>query len=145
MKVWGKNLPSWRPLTWVIIVIQVLFVLWIISAMNSASGNCADETTQSGLEACQAGTAIGAGIGFMFILFLWAMVDVILGVTWLVTNKNKRTCPACGQTVKKGLTVCPSCQFNFAAAAGGGFAGPTLPPGQFPPPQYPPPPPPMQY
>jgi hypothetical protein len=88
-----------------------------------------------------AGTAIGAGIGIMFILFLWAMVDVILGVTWLVTNKSKRSCPACGQNVKKGLTVCPSCQFNFTAAAGGGFGGPMLPPGQYPPP----PPPPVRY
>ena len=105
-----------------------------------ASDNCADEISQSSRDACATGTAIGTGIGFMFILFPWAMIDVILGVTWLVTNKNKRSCPACGQSVKKGLTVCPSCQFNFAAAAGGGFGGPMLPPGQ-----YPPPPPPTRY
>ena len=131
-------MPSFRPLTWVIIAVQVLFLIWLGSVFNSVSGNCADEVTQSGQDACAAGTAIGAGIGVMFILFLWAMIDVILGVTWVVTNKNKRSCPACGQNVKKGLTVCPSCHFNFAAAAGGGFGGPMLPPGQ-----YPPPPPPM--
>lgn len=144
-------MPSFRPLTWVIIVIQILFLIWIFGALSTASGNCDNELTQTSKDACEAGTAIGAGIGFMFIVFLWAMVDVILGVTWVVTNKNKRSCPACGHNVRKGIVVCPSCNFDFAAAARGQSLSnpstaqypppsPNPMPGQYPPnPPYPPP------
>jgi hypothetical protein len=63
------------------------------------------------------------GIGIGLVVFLWALVDVILGVIWLVTNKSKRTCPACGRNVKKGLLVCTGCGFDFEAAARGYGAG----------------------
>ncbi len=112
-------MPSWRPLTWVIVVVQVLFIFWLIGGVGSGveDADCANQTYS---DACETGTAIGAGIAFMFIVFLWAMVDVILGVIWVVTNKSKRSCPACGNNVKKGLLACPTCNFDFAAAARNG-------------------------
>lgn len=130
-------MPSWRPLTWVILAVQVLFIIWIVAGANSASDSC---STDEYSDACRAGQAIGTAIGIGLVIFLWALVDVILGVVWLVTNKSKRTCPACGRNVKKGLLVCTSCGFDFAAAArghgyGAGPAGPYLPP---PPPPRPP-------
>ena len=130
-------MPSWRPLTWVVLVVQVLFVIWLIAGFNAASSS--DCSTADYSDACQAGQAVGTGIAIGIILFLWALVDVILGVIWLVTNKSKRTCPACGRNVKKGLLVCSACGFDFAAAARGQSTGPQGPYLPYPPPPPPPP------
>jgi hypothetical protein len=72
---------------WVFLAIQVLFLIWIIGGASSAAGNCAGETGQA-LEACEAGTAVGAGIGVILIVFLWMAVDVILGVGYLIFRKK---------------------------------------------------------
>jgi hypothetical protein len=131
-------MPSWRPLTWVILTVQVLFVIWLIAGFNAASDSTCSKADYA--DACRAGEAIGTGIGIGIIIFLWALVDVILGVIWLVTNKGKRTCPACGRNVKKGLLVCTACGFDFAAAVRGQGYPPGFQQGQHPPSQPPPPP-----
>lgn len=108
-----------RKLTWFILVVNALFLFWIIGGVGATSDNCAGLTGDD-LDLCQAGTAIGAGIGVTFIIFLWMAVDIILGIIWLVTNKKGRDCPACGTTAKKGVTVCKQCGHDFAAAAARG-------------------------
>lgn len=77
---------SWRFFTWVILVVQALFILWMAYALFSTSDDC---TGLSGnlADACKAGAAIGLGVGFVVILFVWSLVDIILGVIWVVTNK----------------------------------------------------------
>jgi len=105
-------MKSWRKMTWFILVVQVLFLIWIISGANSAADNCAGLTGDD-LTICQAGTAIGASIGIGLIIFLWAIVDVILGVIWLITNRGQRDCPTCGKAVKKGQTTCKSCGHDY--------------------------------
>lgn len=107
---------NWRKFTWFILVVQVLFLIWIIAGVGSASGNCAGEVGDA-LDACQAGTAIGASIGVGLIIFLWVFVDIILGLIWLVTNRGQRDCPTCGRAVKKGKTACAKCGHDFAAVA----------------------------
>jgi hypothetical protein len=103
-----------RPLSWVIIAVNILFVVWLIGGLGSAvKDSCAGETGDQ-LTACQAGTAIGAGIGGFMILFLWVMVDIILLVIFLVTKKKNRECPTCGRKVKVGSTLCSSCGHDFA-------------------------------
>jgi len=107
---------NWRKFTWFILAVQALFVVWIISGVSSVSDSCSG-LTGSDLDICQAGTAVGASIGVGIILFLWAVVDVILIVIWLVTGRGGRDCPVCGKSVKKGKTKCESCGHDFAAAA----------------------------
>jgi len=104
---------SWRKMTWFILIVQGLFVAWMISVTDSVSNSC---TGLSGddLSICQAGTVIGAGLGLGLIVFLWVAADVILGLVWLITNRKSRTCPTCGKDVKKGLTACKSCGYDFA-------------------------------
>ena len=94
-------------------IVQVLFLIWIIAGVGEASSNCDGEVGEA-LDLCQAGTAIGAGIGVGIVIFLWAFVDIILGVIWLVTNRYRRYCPVCGRAVKKGKTSCVKCGHNFA-------------------------------
>jgi hypothetical protein len=72
---------------WIFLAIQVLFLVWIIAGAGGAADNCAGETG-SALEACEAGTAVGAGIGVLMIVFLWMAVDVILGVGYLIFRKK---------------------------------------------------------
>ena len=80
---------SWRPLTWIIIVVQLLFLWWLIAGMSSTSQQAAECANQAYSDACEAGTAIGGGIAFFMIILLWALIDVILGVIWMVTNKSR--------------------------------------------------------
>lgn len=86
---------KYRPFTWVIIVVNVLFLFWVISGGGSAASNLEDCTGLVGkaLDSCEltnAGTAVGTGIGVIFIVFLWGFVDVILGVLWLITNGHAK-------------------------------------------------------
>ena len=106
------KLPSWRPLTWVILVINLLFLFWIIGGLNAAGENCAGLVGDE-LDACEVGTGIGAGIAVTGILIFWVLVDIILGIIWLITGRNRRTCPACGYDVKKGQFVCKKCGHDF--------------------------------
>jgi hypothetical protein len=72
---------------WVFLAIQAIFLIWIITGGSSAADNC-DGKVGDALEACQAGTAVGAGIGIMLIIVLWVAVDVILGITYLIVRKK---------------------------------------------------------
>jgi hypothetical protein len=112
----GVGVRNWRKFTWFILIVQVLFVIWIVSAGGAVSDSCKG-LTGNDLELCKAGTAIGAGIGFTLILILWAIVDFILGIIWLITNRGQRDCPVCGKAVKKGRTKCAACGHDFAVAA----------------------------
>lgn len=102
-----------RPLSWIIIIVNILFVWWLVGGVGGAVNESCAGLNGDDLTACQAGTAIGAGIGTIFIIFLWAAVDVILLVVFLVTNKKGRNCPTCGRKVKVGLTECKKCGYNF--------------------------------
>lgn len=117
---------GWRPFTWVIVVINILFLVLAISAI-AAGGSEVDEETlrecreqateffteEDCLAANEAGQAVGAGIALTGIIVFWVLIDIILGIIWLVTNRKKRECPVCGSDVKKGVTVCKKCGYDF--------------------------------
>ena len=84
-----------RPFGWVIIAMNA----YIIVSFFAGYDVNADDTAN--------------GIGIMVIIFFLAILNTFLYVLYRVTGTKKRECPACGQTVKKGLTVCPSCSYDF--------------------------------
>jgi hypothetical protein len=108
------GLPQWRKMTWFIVIVNILFLVWVIGGASSVSENC-EGLRGSELDACETGNAVGAGIGITIIIFLWVLVDIILGILWLVTNRGQRDCPVCGKNVKRGLTVCKNCGYDFSA------------------------------
>lgn len=121
-------MPKWRPFTWVILIINVLFLVWIIAGVAGVAGECANEVGID-RDACEAGTAVGATIGVGIIIGLWAFVDVILGVLWLITKPKTRACPVCGYSVKKGQVSCRNCGYDFrTGAAPRPPAAPGIPP-----------------
>lgn len=92
-----------RPFGWVIIALNAYFLISFF--MNVDTSSSADSTA--------------TGLGFIFLMFWLAIMNVVLYVIYRVTGGKKRDCPACGNGVKKGITVCPSCNFDFMKAAGG--------------------------
>lgn len=108
-------------MTWVVLVFNVLMVVWIVAGLVGVSDNCADEVG-SALDACETGTAVGASIGIAFLVILWALGDVILGVLWLVTRKTAaagRVCPVCGAAVDVGMVVCTTCGYDYRSGQQG--------------------------
>lgn len=118
-------MSSWRPLTWCILGLQVLFVTWLIVNVISGFDACSNQHS----DGCRAGEAIGTKIGMG--IFIVLCVDVLLGGLWVVTSKSTQTCPGCGQDVTNGHLVCPGCGFDLAAPAHGQDppAPPPAPPG----------------
>ncbi|GAB3676378.1 zinc ribbon domain-containing protein [Saccharopolyspora tripterygii] len=94
--------PRFRIFTWVILVINAIFLIWIIGGISTPT-NPTDT-------AANVGVAIGVGL----IIGLWVAADVILGVLWLITKPKTRDCPACGRAVKRGQTQCGHCGYDFA-------------------------------
>ncbi|MCQ6555441.1 hypothetical protein NPS70_19890 [Streptomyces sp. C10-9-1] len=96
------NTPQWRPtppqrpprkkprvFLWVFLGVQLLFLIWLITGIASGSGtpeDCGTLDAQTCNEAENVGTAIGVGL----ILVLWAVVDVILGITYAVYRFSRR-------------------------------------------------------
>jgi hypothetical protein len=93
-----KNL---RPFAWIIIALNIYFLYVFFSDVDGTESDTA------------------LGLGFMFLMFWLAIMNVVLYVIYRVTGTKKRECPACGVNVAKGLTVCPSCNFDFMKAAKG--------------------------
>ena len=90
---------------------------WIIIAINAyylyAFSKGVVELSEDG------GGDAAVGIYTFMSLIIWAVINVVLYVLYRVTGGKKRECPACGKNVKKGLTVCPTCNFDFSKAASG--------------------------
>ena len=74
---------------WVILGINALFLVTIITVLNQES-SCQGMTGDE-LSACQTGEGIGKGAVFLFLLFVWALVDVVLGVIFMVTRRRAGT------------------------------------------------------
>ena len=114
--------PRWRKMTWVFVIVNALFLVWVIAGVSSRpSEDCANDPdvidgtiSQS---ACEAASDVGTGIGVALIIVFWFFVFVVLSLIWLMTRPSKRLCPACGEEVKKGRTTCPKCGHEFAASA----------------------------
>ncbi len=78
-------MPRWRKMTWAIVIWTVLFLAWGIGGAGSVGNNCAD-LVGSSLSACQAGTAVGAGLGLTVIFFLWFIGFIVLAIIWFMTR-----------------------------------------------------------
>lgn len=61
---------------WVFLAVQLIFLAWAVSGAASGAHNTSSAQT--------AGTTIAV----MVIIFLWAAVDVILGVGWLIFRRR---------------------------------------------------------
>jgi hypothetical protein len=90
-----------RPFAWVIIALNAYFFISFVISYDTEASDTAN------------------GLGVMFLVFWLAIMNTFLYVLYRITGGKKRDCPACGIGVKKGLTVCHSCSYDFMKAASG--------------------------
>jgi len=73
----------------VFLIVQALFIAWLIAGIAGASGtpeDCGGLTA----EECNAAEAVGTGIGVSLILILWVVVDMLLVIPWMVYRVTRR-------------------------------------------------------
>jgi ABC-type Fe3+ transport system permease subunit len=78
-----------RIFMWTFLVIQAVFLLWIILGVRSGAGtpdDCGTLSKVSCNEAENTGTAIAVGL----IVALWAAVDIILGISYAIYRIARR-------------------------------------------------------
>jgi hypothetical protein len=83
-----RFLPHWRKATWALAIFTALMGIWVVTGIAGVSNNCASEVGQA-LQACQAGTAIGGGIAVTFILIVWFIGFIVLGLVWLMSRPKE--------------------------------------------------------
>jgi hypothetical protein len=81
-------MPKWRKATWALLVWTVLMGLWIATGIGAVGNNCAGEVGDA-LKLCQAGTAVGAGIGVTVIIIIWFIGFIVLGLIWLMSRPKE--------------------------------------------------------
>lgn len=116
----GRLRPRWRKMTWVILVWTVIFAFWIGAAINNASNHthayCLQHHGVLSVTTCEQASNTGTGIGVFLLAFLWVVGFIVLSLVWFMTRSKGRTCPVCGNDVRKGLTTCQRCGHDFASA-----------------------------
>lgn len=78
-------MPRWRKATWALVIFSALMLIWIVAGVAANSDNCSG-LTGAELTGCQAGTAIGGGIGVTIILTIWFIGFIVLGLIWLMSR-----------------------------------------------------------
>lgn len=94
-----------RTFSKVIIGVNVLMLVWLIAGLaNTSDSGCSTATYQ---DACQTGADIGRAAGIGIVLFVAAIVNVILGVLWMVTRKPEGNPGTFGLAVSNPLMPKP--------------------------------------
>ncbi len=70
----------WRVATWALVVWNLLMIGWTATYLRGI-GDCSVESGWQ-LSVCEAGRAIGTGIGAPFIAIVWIVGLAILGLIW---------------------------------------------------------------
>jgi hypothetical protein len=78
-----------RLFMWVILAINLVFA-WIMFEILASASSCQGMTGDD-LDACQAGEGIGKTALVLIVLFIWALVDIVLAVLFLVTRGRAGT------------------------------------------------------
>lgn len=70
---------------WLFIAFNIIMILWMVTSCMAVGDVSANATN----DAERAGAAIGAGLGMTFLLFVWGVGDLILGMFVLFTRRKK--------------------------------------------------------
>lgn len=81
-----------RVFPWVFLAVQILFLIWVITGAASGSGTPAECRGRTGdaLELCEDASDVGTAIGVGLMIALWAAVDIILGLAYIVFRLARR-------------------------------------------------------
>ena len=76
---------KFRKMTWTIWIWTILHIVWLVSGLSGV------EECAAGDVACEAGTAIGAGLGVIMIGFIWFIGFIILSIVWFMTKPSAKS------------------------------------------------------
>ena len=82
-------MSKWRKATWALVFWNLLMLLWTVS-YSGGIGDCAGETGWA-LTTCEAGRAIGTGMGIPFIIIVWFIGVIVFGLIWLMSSPERHT------------------------------------------------------
>ena len=113
----------WRKMTWVLLVFSALMLVVVaysvVATPGVADADVAECTEDRSLTAdeCRESLATDRTIGIVLTVVLlaifWTFGFGLLSLIWFITRRERRACPHCGEDVKKGLTACKSCGYDF--------------------------------
>lgn len=78
-----------RVFLWVFMVVQVLFIIWIVAGISGGSGT-PDDCGSLDAELCNDASDVGTGIGVFLVFVFWVIVDFLLAVTYGIYRLAKR-------------------------------------------------------
>ncbi|HVB52663.1 MAG TPA: hypothetical protein VNF24_00510 [Candidatus Acidoferrales bacterium] len=105
----------WRKMTWTLWGWTILCAAWVAAGFTSKA-SCSGLSASS----CSSIKDVADGVAITLQVVVWLIVFLILSLIWFMTRSKGRSCPRCGSDVRKGLTVCKSCGYDFAANLGAG-------------------------
>jgi hypothetical protein len=130
-----RLIPRWRKMTWVFMIVNALFLIWVIAGVSSRpSEDCAtDPDVLAGTiskSTCEAASDVGTGIGVALIFVLWFFVFIVLSLIWFMTRPSGpsksekkaalaaaqehastyRECPHCKEQMRRDASMCPHCR-----------------------------------
>jgi hypothetical protein len=77
-------MSKWRKATWALAIWNVLMLLWT-ATLAGGIGDCAGESGWA-LTVCEAGRALGTGMGIPFVVIVWFIGFIVLGLIWLMSR-----------------------------------------------------------
>lgn len=76
------------------LILQLLMLLWVVSAFASASGNDATASCTSGgyltAQDCNSASDAGSAIAGVLLIVFWAILDIIVGGTYAIIRLARR-------------------------------------------------------
>lgn len=79
-----KFLPHWRKATWALVIFNVLMLILLVTSVNAAGETTCDPQLSADL--CDAARGIGTGIGVTFLVIIWFIGFIVLGLIWLMSR-----------------------------------------------------------
>ena len=79
-----------RVFLWFFLVIQVLFIIWIVGGASTGAGT-PEDCGSLDAETCNAASDIGTSIGVAMVVVLWIVVDFLLALIYGVYRLAKRS------------------------------------------------------
>ena len=80
-----------RVFLWIFLLVQVLFIAWLISA-GVTGDHGTTHCTAAGLTSgqCKSASEVGTGLAIGFIVVFWVAVDLLLSIPYVIYRLSRR-------------------------------------------------------
>lgn len=122
-------------MSWAILVFSALMLVWLVyevaSTPSVSDADMAECNPTLTADECQEKLETDRDVGIYFLVAIFVVLWIIgfgfLSLMWFTTRPHSRVCPHCGEDVRKGLTACKSCGYDFTSGGKPPASEPTAP------------------